>query len=284
MTAAPLSITRGDQTPPHTPTYRNQAAQRVLAVLSAFNGITRPLGVTELALQLGMSKNMVHRALTTLVSEGFLVRDAGGQRYQLGYRVLALGPAGDGEFDIAAMSRPTVQRLHDVTGESIFLSIIVGPARVTIDEILPPGPRILRSSRGAPVPLHCTKMSRVLLAHLSDAEIDSYLASAEPLDRNSRHADPQSLTREAIWHDIAGIRAAGDVLWRNPHTASAAYAIFPILDAAGRPHAIVTVGGPRDRFDLERIEQLAPQLAAILQPMRDHARLFAAPHPSWTDA
>jgi DNA-binding IclR family transcriptional regulator len=84
--------------------------------------------------------------------------------------------------------------------------------------------------------------------------------------------------------DLAGIRAAGDVLWRNPHLSSAAYAIFPLLDAGGRPHAIVTVGGPRDRFDLERIEAFAPRLTSILQPLRDHARLFPAPHPSWTAA
>jgi DNA-binding IclR family transcriptional regulator len=268
----------------HAPaTYRNQAAQRVLAVLSAFNGASRPLGVTELALLLRMSKNMVHRALTTLVGEGLLVRDAGGQRYQLGYRVLTLGGSGDDEFDIAAMCRPYLQRLHELTGESIYLSIIVGVNRVTIEEILPPGPRILSSSRGTPVPLHCTKMSRVLLAHLSDAEIAAYLAAAEPLDRGTRHPDPQSVTREAICADLAGIRAAGDVLWRNPHVSSAAYAIFPLLDGKGRPHAIVTVGGPRDRFDLERIQTLAPHLAAILHPLRDHARLFPAPHPSWTD-
>src|SRR5262249_35118200 len=89
--------TRG--TAPEPPRYRNQAAQRVLAVLSCFAGPERDLGVTELALRLGMNKNMVHRALTTLTAQGFVTRAADRTRYQLGYRVLAL--AGDDDaFDI----------------------------------------------------------------------------------------------------------------------------------------------------------------------------------------
>ena len=69
---------------PEGPRYRNQAAQRVLAVLSCFAGPERDLGVTELALRLGMNKNMVHRALTTLAAQGFVTRAPDRTRYQLG--------------------------------------------------------------------------------------------------------------------------------------------------------------------------------------------------------
>jgi len=97
----------------------------VLAVLSAFCGADRSLGVTELAQRLGMNKNMVHRALTTLAADGYVVRDPGGARYQLGYRVLVLRGDAD-EFDIRALCRPALEELHGLTGESVFLSIIVG--------------------------------------------------------------------------------------------------------------------------------------------------------------
>jgi len=58
---------------------------------------------------------------------------------------------------------------------------------------------------------------------------------------------------------------------------SAAYAILPILDAQRRPHAIITLGGPRERFDLPQIEALLPRIRAILAPLENHARLFPAP-------
>ena len=58
--------------------------------------------MTELALRLGMNKNMVHRALTVLTEEGFLVRNADGRRYQLGHRVLELAGEETDEFELLA--------------------------------------------------------------------------------------------------------------------------------------------------------------------------------------
>jgi DNA-binding IclR family transcriptional regulator len=259
-----------------SPRYRNQAAQRVLSVLASFIGHSGARGVTEISHELGMSKNMVHRALSTLAAENYLVRDATGERYQLGFRLLALKP-GAREFNIVSAARPTLERLHQVTGESVYLSIIVGRNRVTVDDIEAQGPRVLRSPRGHPVPLHCTKMSRTLLAHLSDAEIDDYLKQAAPLHRSQRFPDPASESAKAVWKDIAEIRSAPYVLWRNPHVASAAYAIFPVLDEARHPHAIVTVGGPRERFDLPRIKELLPQMLDALEPLERQARLLVSP-------
>jgi DNA-binding IclR family transcriptional regulator len=154
---------------------------------------------------------------------------------------------------------------------------------VTVDDIQAQGERVLRSQRGSPVPLHCTKMSRVLLAHLRDGDIAEYLAAAAPLPRPNRFPDPLSETAAGVWEDVHAIRAVPYVLWRNPHHASAAYAIFPVQDGAGRAHAIVTIGGPRERFDLREIEAALPRMRAILQPLEREARLFPAP-PFLVDA
>ena len=257
--------------------YRNQATQRVLAVLLAFAGHPTARGITELARELSMSKNMVHRALATLMEEGYVTRDASGARYQLGPRLLAFPARANSEADIVTLARPALEQLHRLTGESVYLSIIVGRNRVTVDDIEARGVRVLRTQRGQPVPLHCTKMSRVLLAHLSDKEIAAYLAAAAPLARPQRFPDPPSETVAGVRQDIAAIRAVPFVLWRNPHHASAAYAIFPIRDGAGRAHAILTVGGPRERFDLPQIESLLPRMRTILAPLEREARLMPAP-------
>ncbi len=263
--------------------YRNQAAGRVLAVLCAFIGHDRPRGVTELAAELGFNKNMVHRALATLTSENFVTRDATGELYQLGYRWLALDIGALSDFDIVALARPYLEQLHALTQESVYLSIIVGRNRVTLDDITAQGPRVLRTQRGHPVPLHCTKMSRVLLAHLSDRDVDEYLKAAAPLKRTLAFPDPPSQSAKGVKEDIRAIRSVPYVLWRNPHRSSAAYAILPVLDVKKRPHAIITIGGPRERFDLNRIEALLPRIETILSPLENQARLFAAP-PFLVDA
>jgi DNA-binding IclR family transcriptional regulator len=263
--------------------YRNQATQRVLAVLLALGDAPEPRGVTGLSRALGMNKNMVYRALTTLVSAGYAARDPSGELYQPGPRLLSLAPDDRADTDIVALARPVLEQLHALTGESVYLSIIVGGNRVTVDDIQAEGARVLRSSRGAPVPLHCTKMSRVLLAHLEDEEIAAYLAAATPLARPQRFPDPASESAKGVWEDVHAIRQTPFVLWRNPHLASAAYGIFPVCDASGRAHAIITIGGPRERFDIPQIRARLPEIENVLAPLHYEAKLFSAP-PLMLDA
>ena len=72
--------------------YRNQATQRVLTVLLALADAPGPRGVSELSRALRMNKNMVHRALSTLVATGYAARDLSGELYQPGPRLLSLAP------------------------------------------------------------------------------------------------------------------------------------------------------------------------------------------------
>src|SRR3979490_1016564 len=91
--------------------YRNQATQRVLKVLLAFAANAKPRGVSELSRELGMNKNMIHRALSTLMAENYLVRDPSGELYQLGYRLLVLGSGGPRESGTGGLARPALERV-----------------------------------------------------------------------------------------------------------------------------------------------------------------------------
>ncbi len=267
--------------PPTSPAeetrYRNQAAQRVLTMLSAFIGQDQVHGVTELAQALGTNKNMVHRALTTLTEAGYLTRDAGGSRYQLGPRILEFRGSDADELDIRALCRPFLEELHTLTGESVFLSIIVGHSRVNVDWIEARGRRVSNSLRGRAVPLHCTRMSRMLLAFLSDAEVSGYLEAAAPLDRyDAIFPETAGATAAEIWADVRQIRRDGFLVWRNRKQYGSAYIGFPVLDASGRPHALITIGGPMERFTEARIAAQKPRILEVLAPLQQQARLFPA--------
>ena len=265
-----------------TSSYRNQASQRVLHLLAMFVGPQETRGVSELSRATGMNKNMVHRALTTLLEAGHVVRDASGERYQLGYRILDLHVGGD-VLDLRALCRPTLERLHTLTGESVFLSIIVGGNRVNVDWIEGQGRRVSFGQRGRSVPLHCTKMSRLLLAYLSDAEIEEYLASAAPLDQlDALFPDAGVTTAESVWADIRQMRGADHITWRSAKQFGAAYVAFPVPGVDGRLHAIVTIGGPMERFDPERAAAL-DEIKSTIDRLRQRCLAFVPPPVVVTD-
>jgi DNA-binding IclR family transcriptional regulator len=159
----------------------------------------------------------------------------------------------------------------------VFLSINVGRARVNVDWIEARGRRVSAGQRGRSVPLHCTTMSRALLACLDDREIAVYLASAAPLTRHDEiFPETAGMTAQDVWDDVARVRRDGFVTWRNPQQYGANYIAFPLLDGQGRPHALITVGGPLERFGPARIAELMAPMRAILQPIAQHARHVAA--------
>jgi DNA-binding IclR family transcriptional regulator len=251
----------------------NKATVRVLQVLTKFLERTRPYGVTELANELGISKNMAFRALNTLLEEGYVVRDASGARYELGYGVLALRRGEVEELDLRALCAPYLRRIHELTGESVFLSIIVGRNHVTIDAVEAHGVKVSHNPRGLPVPLHASPASRVLLAFLHDDEIAEYIRVAAPLKRFT----PTTIVEpDKLWDEVRLVRGRGYALGYGDHYTGATYVSFAVLDGSGRPHAAITVGGPLDRLTDARVQEVLPRILAIVGELNQRIRHFPA--------
>lgn len=266
------------------PNYRNQAAQRVLAVLAAFVGQMEPITPGELGGRLGMSKNMIHRALVALEEEGLVVRSAIGKGYQLGPKILSFvsGDESDSD-DVSVICRPFLEELAGMTNESVFLGIIVGTNRVLIDKIEASGRRVVHSQRGLAVPLHVGKASRVLLAHLSDSEIETYLATARPLAEYAHlFKAAADETMDDVWSDIRAARETGYLSWRGQHEFGAVYIAFPVLDSERRPQAVISVAGPVERMSSERVHALIPKIMTVADSVNMRTHLLAPLPPLLT--
>jgi DNA-binding IclR family transcriptional regulator len=249
----------------------NKATVRVLRVLSRFIGRRASWGVTELAEELGLSKNMAYRALSTLLEQGYVVRDASGARYELGYRVLDLNAGQVQEPDIRALCGAAMRELHELTGESVFLSIIVGRNHVTIDSVEAHGVKVSHNPRGLPVPLHASPASRVLLSFLHDDEIAEYMRVASPLRKFTERTitDPDKL-----WDEVRLVRRQRYAKGYGDHYTAGTYIAFPVLDGNERPHGAITVGGPIGRFSQARVDELLPAMLRIMEELNLRSRLY----------
>jgi DNA-binding IclR family transcriptional regulator len=267
MQNKPLSVKNGTAPPEGV----NKGTVRVLAALSLF--AQKPSwGVSEISRTLGCAKNSAFQALDTLVKEGFVVRDASGQRYQLGHAMMDF--VGEGEaLDVRQLCQPYLARLHGLTGASVFLSIIVGRYNVCIDSIQPPGVTVGYSPLSQAIPLHAGSGSRVLLAYLHDEEIQRYIDLVGPLQR----VTPTTIVEpDALWQEVRLVRRQGFARGYEDFSTGATFLSYPVLGALDRPLAAITIGGPISRFTQAVADGLIPAIDAVMAELNQHSRMFPA--------
>src|SRR5947209_8602744 len=113
--------------------YTVAAVARALDVLCAFERPPHEFGPSELARQLGMTKNHVFRVLKTLEAHGFVRRAE--ERYRVGVRAFEIGQLALRQMDLVRLARPIVHSLQQQTGETVHLAILDGDEAVCVDRL-----------------------------------------------------------------------------------------------------------------------------------------------------
>jgi IclR family acetate operon transcriptional repressor len=249
----------------------NKATARVLIVLTRLAEGAETQGVTELSRELGMTKNMVSRALSTLVRHGFAVRDESGVRYQLGPGIARLAIAGLPELDLEALCAPFMRQMRDVTGETVTLAVPWGRNAVTVYGVRGRGVIARRVPLGRVIPLHVSPASRAILAAFPDPAIEQYLERSLERFSSATLTDPA-----AIWTEVRAVRARGYATVIGDHWRGTNGVAFPLPAGSEYPHGSVTIAGPADRLAPRELERVLPELRSIADELSGQTVLYAS--------
>ena len=237
-----------------------QAARKVAAVSRALAVLDElaaggELGTNELARRTGVNASTVSRLLATLAAAGYVDQAANG-RYRLGIRLVQLGNAVVDRLDLREVARPELERLVDVVGETVTLSVAGSHEAVTVDFVRSPSSVQGVAQLGRPSVAHATATGKVLLAHGGIA------LPPGPLRRYTARtiADPRTLARE-----IERVRRRGWADATGEREDDLAAIAAPVRGSRGELAAIVGIQGPSARFDGKARENaLEPLLEAAL--------------------
>jgi len=234
---------------------------RGLAVLSAFDERSPALNIAQVSERTGIPRAAVRRCLYTLAQLGYV---GPGPQYELLPRVLTLGHAQLAAMPLPAQVQPVLDRCRDQLHESCSLGKLDG------DELI----YIARSERvrimsialrvGSRLPAYCTSMGRVLLAQLSDEELDAYLERVELRPLTSRTVTAKGKLRELI----AGVRRAQYAVVDQELEDGLRSIAVPVF-AQGRMVAALNAGTPSARVPLKELTQrFLPALRAAAETLR----------------
>lgn len=206
----------------------------------------RPVGVTDIATGLGLSKAVVHRILGSLRDRGYVEFDAASRRYLLGPKCLALGMAYLERTDTRRLVHDALVTLSARSEETATLSLRTGWQRIYVDQILPPDDIKMVVPIGRLFPLHAGASSKAFLAFLPEAERERFFAEHPALPALTERT---VVDIDALRAELDEIRTTGFASSRGERQHGAASVAAPIFDRGGAPAAVISVCGPIERFE-----------------------------------
>ena len=146
---------------------------RGLSVVRAFTGASAQLTIAEVAKISGLPRAAARRCLYTLEQLGYVGSDD--RRFSLRPKMLALGYAFLSATPLAATLQPVLERVSETVHESCSAAVLDDDEIVYIARAATKRIMSVTLNVGSRLPAYCTSMGRILLAHLSRADLDAYL-------------------------------------------------------------------------------------------------------------
>ncbi len=165
-------------------------ASRLLAVVGAFDERHRSLSLTEIARRAGIPLSTAHGLTGTLVEGGALQRRDDG-RYVIGRLIWQAGLLAPVEGPLRHVAEPYLHDVYAATMATVHLGVRDGDEVLYLLRIRGRASVPIVSTVGSRLPLYCTGVGKVLLAHAPEDVAERVLSGLRPVT-------PKTITQPAM--------------------------------------------------------------------------------------
>jgi IclR family pca regulon transcriptional regulator len=238
-----------------------QSFARGLDVIRSFSASAPRQTLSDVATRSGLTRAGARRILLTLQSLGYVRTD--GKHYALTPRILDLGFAYLSSMPIWNLAEPVMERLVEEVKESCSAAVLDGADIVYVLRV--PTRKIMSIGLGvgSRLPASCTSMGRMLLAALTDAEVQAVLQAAPPA----------ALTRytltepDAVLAKVRQARRQGWCLVNQELEEGLVSLAAPIVNRTGETIAALNISGQANRTPARQMQE--QMLPALLRAAKD---------------
>ena len=219
-----------------------QVVVRALRVIQYLGTRTQGVTLGELSDHFGVAPATMHRLMAVLTEHEFAVRTGDSKQFSLGPAALSLAQA---TRHVADVARPHMQDLSASTGETVFLTELVGRRAVCVALVDGTRPLRLFVRVGQELPLNAAASARVLLAFQGEAQIDELLEAHDLM----RFGPGTPTTSAAIKAHLVEVVRQDYDLCDGELDANVVAVAAPIRGREGDVVASLTAACPSNRMD-----------------------------------
>jgi DNA-binding IclR family transcriptional regulator len=227
----------------------DKAFVKGLRLLEALAQSDDARGISELAGELNLTKSNVHRLLATLQAHGYVFQSPRNSRYELSTKIWQLGTRVISRNTLIKVARPAMERLAEITRETVHLSVLEDIFVVYIDKI--DGSHHVRAHTrlGSRAPAFTVASGKAMLTHKPDEFLEQFRPHLK------RYTQATRMTIEEIRKDVAQASAQGyaTVLhgeWREGVAACAC----AIVGRSGHLAGAIGFTGPDTRIKRKQLK------------------------------
>ena len=239
-----------------------RALVRGLRILRCFDAAHQAWSFVEVRDQLGLSNATTHRLMKTLESEGFLALDPKTGKYHLGSSMLQAAYLTLSPAELAMVAHPHMEKLAEITGETVDLSIWTEQGPLFVHMVLTSRPFKPPQSVGLTYTDISNASAKVLLAFGPASRRQAVLARPHPKMTEYSIVEPEALSAELDRVVRDGV--AYDI---QEHVIGICAVSAPVRDSTGEVRAAMTVAYPVERFGPTEMRRAAEALKAAARDL-----------------
>ena len=222
---------------------------RGLAVVKAFSDQRRAMTIAQISHKTGIPRAAVRRCLYTLKQRGYA--DSEANNFYLKPKILTLGYSYLSSTPLTISAQPCLNHVSRTLNESCSLAVLDDLEVLYISRSATSRVMSVALNAGSRLPAYCTSLGRVMLAAMSDAELDAYFEKATLRAFTDRTIISESGLR-AILIDV---RQSGYAVVEEELEIGLCSIAVPVRGASGTTVAALNVGAQSTRvtrFQLEK--------------------------------
>lgn len=247
--------------------YRVQVLDRACDILECIAANGPESGVSEITLNLGLSKSTVHRLLSALEHREYVRRAPRTGRYRLGIKLLELGQKAGNADGLVTNAGAYLTRLVEETGETAHLGVLREGEVVSLCAVESPKTLRTPATVGRRTPAHSSSLGKCLLADLNLGELKLALAHL----KLTRFTPSTIVTEQALAKELERVRRLGFAVDDEEFEQGLKCVGAPVRDESGRVKAALSIAGPAARLGPDAMKdrasavmRVAGELSAVL--------------------
>lgn len=223
---------------------------RGLAVVKAFSDQRRAMTIAQISHKTGIPRAAVRRCLFTLKQLGYA--DSEANNFYLKPRILSLGYSYLSSTPLTVAAQPCLNQLSRTLNESCSLAVLEDNDVLYISRSQTSRVLSVALNAGSRLPAYCTSLGRVLLAGLSDAELNQYFSSVKLV----AYTEFTEISEMRLREIIAEVRQKGFAVVDEELEIGLRSVAVPVRGASGATMAALNIGAQTTRMPRAQVEQI----------------------------